>query len=155
MNSSWSEIDAALEDSSKMTSLSLVQMLHERVSVAVGLDFIHPKEEKMTPEEIRVFQFHLRPEVVWNADKVKFYSGLGFGIADYNVRKKISSDGARDIYETYGSGTSFSLTPLSGIRFDVSQDTALDLNAFYALYLGPETSDFGGPGIGVRLQFKL
>lgn len=156
LDSSWSKISPSLRDGSTMISLSLVQHLGERASLSVGLDFLHPKEEKMTPEEVRVFQFHLRPEIVFfKRSKMQLFSSLGFGVSDYNLRKKISSTGIQDTYETFGSGTAVYLAPGAGLRMNLSADTGIDLNIFYAQYFGSKAQDFGGLGAGLRLQFKL
>lgn len=156
LDSSWSKVGPSLKDGSTMISLSLVQHLGERASLSVGLDFLHPKEEKMTPEEVRVFQFHLRPEIVFfKRSKMQLFTSLGFGVSDYNLRKKISSTGTQDTYETFGSGTAVYLAPGAGLRMNLSTDTGVDLNIFYAQYFGSKAQDFGGLGAGLRLQFKL
>lgn len=156
LDSSWSKVSPSLKDGSTMISLSLVQHLGERASLSLGLDFLHPKEEKMTPEEVRVFQFHLRPEMVFfKRSKMELFSSLAFGVSDYNLRKKISSTGTQDTYETFGSGTAVYLAPGAGLRMNLSSDTGIDLNIFYAQYFGSKAQDFGGLGAGLRLQFKL
>lgn len=156
LDSSWSKVSPSLKDGSTMISLSLVQHLGERASLSLGLDFLHPKEEKMTPEEVRVFQFHLRPEIVFfKRSKMELFSSLAFGVSDYNLRKKISSTGTQDTYETFGSGTAVYLAPGAGLRWNLSTDTGVDLNIFYAQYFGSKAQDFGGLGAGLRLQFKL
>lgn len=156
LDSSWSKVGPSLKDGSTMISLSLVQHLGERASLSLGLDFLHPKEEKMTPEEVRVFQFHLRPEIVFfKRSKMQLFTSLAFGVSDYNLRKKIASTGTQDIYETFGSGTAVYLAPGAGLRMNLSKDTGIDLNIFYAQYFGSKAQDFGGLGAGLRLQFKL
>lgn len=156
LKSNWSGINEDLKDNSSMTSLSLVQKFHEKISIAIGLDFVHPKEEKMTPEEIRLFQLHIRPEYTWlKRDQIELFSSLGLGVNDYNIRKKISSTGSVDTYKTFGSGTSFSLTPATGVKWNLSSATSVDLNFLYAQYFGSLAKDFGGLGAGLRLQFKL
>lgn len=154
--SSWSEVSSELEDDSLVTGFTWGRFFHPKLSSSVGIEFVHPQEQQYVVEEVRVFQ--LAGTLKHHHGLTKDFSVVSGGsllIADWNVRKKLSTANSQDVYQNYGSGSGVGLRPEASLRWHVSDSSALDLKSSWTQYFGSPQRDFGGLGLSLQLHIQL
>lgn len=154
--SSWSDVSSELEDDSWLTGFTWGRFFHPTLSASIGIEFIHPQEQQYVVEEVRVFQLAgaLKHHHKISTD-LSVVSGGAITIADWNVRKKLSTANSQDVYQNFGSGSAVGLRPEASLRWHVSDSSALDLKGSWTQYFGTPQSDFGGLGVSLQLQVEL
>lgn len=155
MLSSWSEVDSELEDDSWVTGFHWGRFFHSKLSSSIGIEFVHPQEQQFVAEEVRLFQLsatlkhHSR-----SSQNFSIVSGTSLLIADWNVRKKVSTLNSQEVYQSFGSGSGVGIRPEFSLRWFMSESTQLDLKASWTQYLGTPENDFGGAGLSFQLHIQ-
>jgi hypothetical protein len=156
MNSRWDKIDSNLKKGSRVNALRIVQALSPNVHLGLGLDFVHPKEDSLVPENIRLFQFRVNAEYYKKLHRsIYLISGMGATVADYNIRKVASKSGNTVTYNSYGNGMAFGLIPELGLRFNFLKEISFDIMGDYSYYFTKPESYFSGVGIHLRASFEF
>lgn len=153
--SSWSQLSSELEDDSWATGLAWGQFFQPQLSASLGIEFIHPQEQQFVAEEVRVFQLSGTLKHHHAVSKnFSLVSGGSVLMADWNVRKKLSTTNSKDIYQTYDSGSGIALRPEASLRWHLSDSSGLDLKSSWTQFFGDPQNEFGGFGLSLQLHVQ-
>jgi|GEM_PF-5153786 hypothetical protein len=154
--SSWSDVSSELKDNSWLTGFTWGRFFHPKLSSSIGIEFVHPQEQQYVAEEVRLFQISGTLKHHHKVSKdFSVVSGGSLLIADWNVRKKVSTANSQEVYQSYGSGSGVGLRPEASLRWHLSNSSHLDLKSSWTQYFGSPQSDFGGLGLALQLHVQL